>query len=187
MLRHLPLGSGCCSSAVHDPQIQVLDRSGVVVMEIWIDLLVQEVSRAELDHALSELRRRLAGSGYPPEFQQQNLIVMEERWRVKCRFGPLRFDRSSRVAGLLEQNPDEFGSGNATLHLLSQSGVYLARVAFPAAWRDFTMADQVVYALARDPATDVITLRAYRLDLPDSLFGHAVEVLDRARQAAGDP
>jgi len=179
-----PWAAGVARLRFTTPEIQVLDRAGDIVMESWIDLPVQEVSRAELDFALSELRRRLAGTGYPPEFQQQNLIVMEERWRVKCRFGPLRFDRSGKVAGMLEQNPDEFGSGNATLHLLSQGGVYLAKVAFPTAWRDFAMADQIVYALVRDPTTDLITLTAYRLDLPNSLLSDAAEALDGARHAA---
>ena len=69
----------------------------------------------------------------------------------EVRVGPLRFDPSGRFAAFLEQNPDEFGSGSATLHFLSQDGVYLAKVAFPTAWRDFTMDDGVVYALTRNP------------------------------------
>ena len=169
------------------PQIQVFDRAGGVLMESEVDLPVEAVSDTERDHALSELRRRLGASGSPPEFQQQSVIVMEERWRVKCRFGPLRFDPSSRIAAFLEQNPDEFGSGNATLHFLSQDGVYLAKAVFPAAWRDFTLDNGVVYALTRDPATDLITLRAYRVDLPNSLVTDAAEVLEAARQrATGD-
>jgi hypothetical protein len=166
------------------PQIQVFDGAGGIVMEIGIDLPVEVVSETERDLALSDLRRRLAGSGHPPEFQQQNVIVMEERWRVKCRFGPLRFDASGRLAAFLEQNPDEFGSGNATLHFLSQDGVYLAKADFPAAWRDFTLDNGVVYALTRDPTTDLITLRAYRLDFPNSLFADAAEVREAARQRA---
>ena len=113
---------------------------------------------------------------------EQNLIVMEERWRVKCRFGLLRFDPSGRFAAFLEQNPDEFGSGSATLHFLSKDGIYLAKVAFPTAWRDFTMDNGVVYALTRNPTTDLITLEAFRVDLPNSLFRDATRVLDEARQ-----
>ena len=106
---------------------------------------------------------------------------------MKCRFGPLRFDPSCRLAAFLEQNPDEFGSGSATLHFLSRDGVYLAKAAFPTAWRDFAMDDGVVYALARNPTTDLITLTAFRLDLPDSLFRDATGVLEEARQReAGD-
>jgi hypothetical protein len=164
------------------PQIQVLDGTGRVVMESRIDLPIEVVSDAELELALSNLRRRLAGSGSPPEFQQQAVVVMEERWRVKCRFGPLRVDPSNGVAAMLEQNPDEFGSGNATLHFLSPGGVYLAKADFPRSWRDFTLADGVVYALTRDPTTDLITLRAYRLNLPGTLLTDTDEVLDAARR-----
>jgi hypothetical protein len=83
---------------------------------------------------------------------------------------------------MLEQNPDEFGSGNATLHFLSPGGVYLAKADFPRSWRDFTLADGVVYALTRDPTTDLITLRAYRLNLPGTLLTDTDEVLDAARR-----
>jgi len=169
------------------PRIEVLDSTAGVVSEMTIDLPVAAVSEAERERALDDLRRRLAGSGFPPEFQQQNVVVMGERWRVKCRFGPLRHDPAGRIAALLEQNPDEFGSGPATLHLLSKDGVYLARVAFHVAWRDFTLEDGVVYALTRNPDTDLVTLRAYRVDIPNALHTDAARVLDAARRrAAGD-
>ena len=164
------------------PRIELLDSVGGVVREIAIDFPVAAVSDAERERALDDLRRRLAGSGFPPEFQQQNVVVMERRWRVKCRFGPLRYDPSGRIGALLEQNPDEFGSGPATLHLLSEDGVYLARVAFHLAWRDFTMEGGVVYALTRNPDTDLVALRAYRVDLPSSLLTDAARVLDSARE-----
>jgi len=163
------------------PQIQLFDRGGRLLREIGISLPVEPTSDAERDFALSEMRSDLATSGVPPEFAQQQLIVMEERYLVKCRFGSLEFDPSGRLAAFLEQNPDEFGSGNATLHFLSQDGVYLAKVVFPTAWRDFTLDNGVVYALTRSPTTDLITLRAYRVDLPNSLFTDAAEVLEEAR------
>jgi hypothetical protein len=166
------------------PQIQVFNRAGGVLRESRIDLPVEAVSETERDLALAELARRLADRGVPPAFQQQSLLVMEERWRVKCRFGSLEFDPSGRLAAILEQNPDDFGSGNATLHFLSQDGVYLAKVSFPGPWRDFTLDDGVVYALTRDPTTDLITLRAYRVDLPHSVFTDAAEVLEEARRRA---
>ncbi len=40
----------------------------------------------------------------------------------------------------------------------------------------------VVYALTRNPTTDLITLEAFRVDLPNSLFRDATRVLDDARQ-----
>lgn len=164
------------------PQIQVFDRSGKLRMESWIDLKVGVISGFERDSALSELRRTQVARGLPPEFIEQSLVVMEERWRVKCRFRLLRFDPSGQAAAFLEQNPDEFGAGNATLHFLTRNGVYLAKVAFPTAWRDFAMENGVIYSLTRDPSTDLVTLRAYRVDLPASLFRDATAVLEEARQ-----
>ena len=181
-------GDGAARLRRTTPRIEVLDGAGGVVREIGIDLPIEAVSDVERERALDDLRRRLAGSGFPPEFQQQSVVVMGERWRVKCRFGPLRYDSAGRLAALLEQNPDEFGAGPATLHVLSEDGVYLARVAFDVAWTDFTMADGVVYALTRNPDTDLVALRAYRVELPSSLLTDATEVLDAARErGAGEP
>ena len=168
------------------PRIQVFDPSGGLRREIRVDLPVEEVSDAERESALTVLQQSLAARGVPPEFMQQNLIVMEERWRVKCRFGPLRFDPTGNLAAFLEQNPDEFGSGSATLHVLSADGVYLAKVQFPTAWRDFALDNGVVYALTRNPDTDVIALAAYGLDLPSTVFADASRVLEQARQRLGE-
>ena len=167
------------------PQIQVFDPTGVVLSMIELDLPIEVVSDSERNSALSRLQRDLAGRGLPPQFIEQNLVVMEERWRVKCRFGPLRFDPAGRFAAFLEQNPDDFGAGNATLHVLSKEGIYLARLDFPDAWRDFTIDDGVIYALTRNPETELITLRAHRVDLPDAAFAEAAGILEAARRSAG--
>ena len=166
------------------PRIQVFSSDGSLRREIRVGLPIEVVSEAEREEALDALRRSLTARGLPPEFIQQNLVVMEDRWLVKCRFGPLRLDPSARLGAFLEQNPDEFGSGPATLHLLSQDGVYLTRVTFPEAWEDFAMAGGVVYALTRDSETDLITLAASALGLPDSLSGDASAVLEEAREEA---
>jgi hypothetical protein len=164
------------------PEIQVFDPTGVLRATIELDLPIELVSDSERDSALAELRRDLASRGLPPPFIEQNLVVMEERWRVKCRFGPLRFDPAGRFAAFLEQNPADFGAGSATLHVISTDGIYLAKLDFPDAWRDFTIHDGVVYALTRNSETDLITLRAYRVDLPGSALAEAAGVLEQARR-----
>ena len=175
-------GGGAARLRFTTPQVQVFDPAGGLLMESWIDLSPEVVSDSERESALSDLERELAARGVPPAFMEQNLIVMEERWRVKCRFGPLRFDPSGQFGAFLEQNPDEFGAGPATLHFLSKDGVYLAEVAFPTPWRDFALDAGVVYALTRDPTSDLITLKAFQVDFPDSLFSEASRILDRARR-----
>lgn len=176
-----PWAEGAARLRYTTPQIQVFDPVGGLRLESRIALPVDAVTDAERADALSELERRLVERGLPPPFVQQNLIVMEERWRVKCRFGPLRFDPVGGVAAFLEQNPDDFGSGNASLHFVSEDGVYLARAAFPTAWRDFTIEDGVIYALTREPLTDVITLEAFRVDFPERLLRDAARALEEAR------
>jgi hypothetical protein len=175
-------GEGAARLRFTTPQIQVFDASGALEEEILVDLPVEKVSDQELETALGELRRDLAAHGMPPEFAQQNLTVMEDRWRVKCRFGPLRYDPTLGLGAFLEQNPRDFGSGNATLHFLSREGVYLARVSFSTPWEDFAMDDGMVYALAPDPVTEVSTLRAFRVALPEDLLLEATRALEEARR-----
>lgn len=178
-------GTGAARLRFTTPRIEFFDASGAPVREARIDLPVEEVSEAERDSALAALRRTLAARGVPDPFIQQSLVVQEERWTVKCRFGPLRYDRARGYGAFLEQNPDEFGAGPATLHFLSERGVYLARVAFPTPWRDFDLYDGVAYALTRDPATDVVTLTAYRVTIPDALPDRAARALEAARREGG--
>ena len=163
------------------PQIQLFDQTGGLTMESRIDLPVEVISEAERASALDDMRDRLSARGLPPPFIEQSLVVNEERWKVKCRFGPLRFDPSGQLAAFMEQNPDDFGSGNATLHFLTRDGIYLARVAFPTPWRDFTLDDGVIYALTRNPVTDIVDLEAFRVEFPPSLFNEAGQLLEEAR------
>ncbi len=174
-------GEGAARLRQTTPWIQRFDASGALLGESRIALPVEVVSREEREEALSAMRRAHAARGMPPEFTEQSVAVMGERWRVKCRFGPLRFDRSGRLAAILEQNPDDFGSGNATLHLLTQDGVYLARAHFSNRWRDFALENGVVYALTLDPLTDLVTLRAYRIGIEEAAFRQAERALAEAR------
>jgi hypothetical protein len=176
-----PWAGGAARMRSTTPQIQVFDHTGDLQREVLVSLPLERVSEDEREWALANLRHSLSERGLPPEFVQQNLAVTEERWRVKCRFGPLRWDSSGLLGAFLEQNPDEFGGGNASLHLLSPEGVYLAELTFQEAWTDFTMEDGVVYALAREAETDLITLRAFRIDLPSSSTETASSVLKQAR------
>jgi hypothetical protein len=177
-------GRGAARLRFTTPQIQLFDGDGQLLREIRTDFPVEQVTEAEREAALGNLRDQLTGRGLPPPFVEQNLIAMKDRWKVKCRFGPLRFDATTGIGAFLEQNPDEFGSGNAVLHLLSEDGVYLARVEFDEPWRDFAMSDGAVYALARDPLTDVVSLKAYALAIPEPLLARATTVLDQARGGA---
>jgi hypothetical protein len=176
-----PWPGGAARLRFTTPHVQVFDLSGDLLMESRIDLPIEVVSDAEKQAALAELVGDLEARGLPAPFIEQNLIVMDQRWRVKCRFGPLRFDPSQRIAAFLEQNPDDFGSGPATLHFLTETGVYIAKASFPTAWRDFVMEDGVVYALTREPATDLITLEAFRVDFPESVLQDASRVLEAAQ------
>ncbi len=108
---------------------------------------------------------------------QQQVNQIRARPREKLRFRKIRFDDGAGLAGIWEQNPEDYGSGNASFHLLTIDGAYLAALEFDRPWADFALAGGVLYVLLRDPDTDLVTLMAYHLDIPPGL-------LERARALA---
>ena len=94
----------------------------------------------------------------------------------KLSFRKIRFDDEGHLAGLWQQNPEDFGSGPATLHLLSIDGIYLARLEFDRPWADFDLSGARLFALSRDPVTDLATLRAFDLRIPAGLLAEAESI-----------
>jgi hypothetical protein len=111
---------------------------------------------------------------------QQQADQLRSRPRAKLRFRDLRFDGTSGLAAIWEQNPEDFGSGNASLHLLSTAGIYLGALEFHRAWSAFDLKNGVLYTLSRDPDTDLVTLEAFSLSVP----GEVLERADRLAEAS---
>jgi len=163
------------------PEIEVFDLQGDLARKVHVNLPVEPVSEAEREEALARVRDLLAGSGLPLEVQRSQVAAMEERFKIKCKFQHPDVDSSQSLLAFMEQNPEDFGSGNTVLHFLTQDGVYLAKVEVPSTWRDFSIEEGVVYALAPDPVSGLVSLKAYRVDLPRGSFREASEVLGAAR------
>jgi len=152
------------------PAVQEYDENGTIVREILIDREPESTPEAELEQHLDRVRRVMSQSGMPLEMIQRQVESQREIYRVRRKYKAIRFDEVTRLLAVLEQNPDDLGSGNATIHLLSGSGVFLATVPFERSWIDFDFADGRLYALTRDPATDLASLTAFDLVLPDGLL-----------------
>ena len=90
--------------------------------------------------------------------------------RIKKLMRGVRYDTARELLVIWEQEPDEFGGGNATLHLLTRSGVYLARVPVEARLVDFAIDALVVYALAEDEQTGIVSLAALAIEMPPGAF-----------------
>jgi hypothetical protein len=152
------------------PAVQEYDENGSIAREILIDREPESTPEAELEQHLDEVRRVMSQSGMPLEMIQRQVESQREIYRVRRKYKAIRFDEVTRLLAVLEQNPDDLGSGNATIHLLSGSGVFLATVPFERSWIDFDFADGRLYALTRDPATDLASLSAFDLVLPEGLL-----------------
>jgi hypothetical protein len=159
------------------PQIQVFSDTGVLERIVDIPLPTEEATDQEIEGLVAEMAAVLAEDGIPSGVIQQQADQLRSRPRAKLRFRDFRFDRASGLAAIWEQNPEDFGSGNASLHLLSTAGIYLGALEFHRAWSAFDLENGVLYALSRDPGTDLVTLEAFSLSV-------ASEVLDRADRLA---
>jgi hypothetical protein len=161
------------------PQIQVFSPSGELKEVIDVPLEVQEATDGEIEAMVSEITSFLAEDGVSSDIIQEQANRIRSRPRAKSRFRDFRFDSRSGLAVIWEQNPEDFGSGPASLHLLSTGGIYLGVLRFDRAWSAFDLRDGVLYVLARDPATDLATLEAHSIGVPSG-------ILERASELASD-
>jgi hypothetical protein len=162
------------------PQIQVFSDTGALEKVVDVPLPTEEATDQEIEGLVAEMAAVLAEDGLPSGVIQQQADQLRSRPRAKLRFRDLRYDRTSGLAAIWEQNPEDFGSGNASLHLLSTAGIYLGALEFHRAWSAFDLKNGVLYTLSRDPDTDLVTLEAFSLSVP----GEVLERADRLAEAS---
>jgi hypothetical protein len=151
------------------PHLQLLDDRGRLLGEYLVDRAPDMVTDAELEAQLKRRSDRMALDGIPPAMIQRVLAMTRDESRIRASFSAARQDPATGALALWQQNPDDLGGGPATLHLFSQSGVYLAELHFDRAWVAFDIANATIFALERDPETDLIRAAAYRLEMPEAL------------------
>lgn len=147
------------------PHFQVLSERGEPLRVVGIDRSPVRSSPAELARVRALIRGELAKTRYPPSRADAFVERSLEDYRVKRRMRGITFDPGAGRFAIWEQEPAELGNGPASLHLLAGRGEFLATVRFPEAWVDFAVRDSVVYALAEDPETGLVSLRAYEIRL----------------------
>lgn len=165
------------------PRVRVYSHAGDLERVIDIPLPTEVATDEEIEEIVREVSSVLARDGLPSGVIQQQVDQIRARPREKLRFRKISFDEDAGLAGIWEQNPEDFGSGNASFHLLTIDGIYLAALEIDRPWADFALAGGVLYVLLRDPETDLVTLMAYHLDIPPELLDRAREL---ARQVTGE-
>jgi hypothetical protein len=150
------------------PAFQIIDANGTVLREVRIDRAPENADPEALRRFEQTVAEQMSSVGYRPDRMKQMVAETLDRFRVKRSMRRVQFDEVGGLFAIWQQDPDELGGGHATLHLLSEEGVYLAAVDFPSPWVDFAFRDNRVYALVRDLETDLVHLSAYDLRVPDS-------------------
>src|SRR5690606_32044563 len=140
------------------PHILQLDAEGRLLREFTVEREPDIISDAEREAEIERVRESVAGTpGIPPAMIQRVVQIKRDESRIRRSFRAVREDPDTGVLAIWEQNPDELGGGTATLHLFSDSGIYLAEVPFDRAWVDFDLAGSKLFALERDPETDLVS------------------------------
>jgi hypothetical protein len=163
------------------PQIRIYSGMGDLEQVFDVPLPTEEATDGEVEEIVRQVSSVLARDGLPSGVIQQQVDQIRARPREKLRFRKIVFDDDAGLAAIWEQNPEDFGSGNASLHLLSIDGIYLAELEFDRPWADFALTGAVLYVLSRDPATDLVTLMAHDLAIPSGLMDRARELSRLAR------
>lgn len=151
------------------PQVRIYSHDGRLGRVIDLPLPPEDATDEEVEGVVREVSSFLAEDGVPAGVIQQQVDAIRARPREKLKFRKIEFDDDGGLAAIWEQNPEDYGSGNATLHLLTIDGLYLARLEFDRPWGDFDLYGGVLYTLSRDPDTDLATLQAHRLVVPEAL------------------
>lgn len=162
------------------PEVRIYSPGGALERVIDIPLPVEEATDEEIEAIVREVSSLLARDGLPSGVIQQQVDQVRAQFREKLRFRKVVFDDEGGLAAIWEQNPEDYGSGNARLHLLTVDGVYLGVLEADRPWADVALASGVLYTLSRDPVTDLVTLMAFELRVSDDL-------LARARALASTP
>ncbi|MGD8278993.1 MAG: hypothetical protein PVH00_13240 [Gemmatimonadota bacterium] len=161
------------------PEVRIWSGEGVLEREIVIPLPVEPVTDDEIERVIRDETSSLMTQGLPAGVLEQVAASIRAWPREKKRFRKIVFDDAAGLAAIWEQNPEDFGSGTATLHLLTLDGVYLAALPFDRAWSDFDLEGDVLFCLSRDPETDVVTLQAHALEVPRRLLDHARAIMEQ--------
>lgn len=143
-----------------------IDPSGRPELVVSSPITAPEVTDGQLDRLLSTARRSMGDLGVPAGQVEVELDRIREQPRVQRAFQGLAVDPSSRMVFVWEQMPDDFGVGPASIHLFSDSGVYLATERLQETWVDFTVDNGMLFALVLDEATGLRSLSAYRVQIP---------------------
>ena len=145
------------------PHIQMLDTLGRGIREITLAREPVQTEDTVLQRFTTEIRQMMASTNLSSAQIDQQVTSTREAYRFHRRWRELLRDPSSGMLALWEQTPEDLGRGAATIHLLRENGEWLATLPFTESWTAFEIAGGTIYALSRDPDTDVARLVAYRL------------------------
>lgn len=106
--------------------------------------------------------------------------LMEIAGSFKRHMQTVIYDSVAEQFVLLEQVPDEQGSGPGVLHLFGRHGIYLAAFDVGAPVRDVDAEGGDIWALVEDPTTGLVTLHRYRIRLPRALLHYVETLVSRA-------
>lgn len=147
------------------PHLQLLDTLGRSVREILLGIEPLRTDDALLEKFVIEMRQALAETNLSAPVIESQVASTREAYRFSRRWREVRRDESTGMIALWEQSPEDIERGAARIHLLRPGGEWLATIPFTESWTAFAFGDGTLYALARDPDTDVARLVAYRVDI----------------------
>jgi hypothetical protein len=150
------------------PHLQLVDGEGRLLREFVVDRVPELISDAEREAQVERVREEMSRMpGMPPAMIQRMMETTRNESRIRKIFRAVREDPATGILAVWEQNPSDLGSGPATLHLLSRTGIYLAELHFERSWVAFDLSGSTLFTLERDPETDLVSAAAYRIEVPE--------------------
>lgn len=151
------------------PTISLLDTLGGLRSEIALGYHPHEPTEAELDVFKEYVRGKVGRVGLSPGKAQAVVDAAVAANHFVKDVHAVAYDSTTGLFALWQQEPSEFGGGDAIVHIVTKQGFYLAKIPLHAALVDFAMDDGVVYGIITSDTTGTAAVRAYRLVIPPAV------------------
>jgi hypothetical protein len=149
------------------PMLLVFSPSMHLMRVASIDRPQEHATEHQMEHFKAFMNARLSQMPLKPAARAG---LVEEALKTQAMRRDVRgvaIDSASGLIGIWSQIAQQYGGGDASVDMVSLSGVYLARLILPRPLTAFDIDGGRLVTLSEDSVSGTVTLRSARIGLPD--------------------
>jgi hypothetical protein len=162
------------------PSLLIFSPSMHLMRVASIDRPQQRATDEQMEQAKAYMNARLSQMPIKPDARASLVEEALKTQAMRRDVHGIAIDSAGGLVAVWSQIGTEYGGGNASVDVLSLSGVYLARLSLPRALRAIDLDGGRLVTLAEDSLTGTLTLRSERVQLPEGWRAVAAVAEDTA-------